>query len=107
MAIALTHPLKKSALLLFHTILGSVGNALLGKCRIHIQVEGQIRLKVAVNPMLEHLELFQIKLATKSLIGKGCIGEAVADHPLPSPQGRPNDLLQVLTSGSKDQQQLG
>ena len=77
-----------------------------GKPQRHVGLQ-QVAAGLALHPLLQLRQDGQIKTAPMALIGKGRIGESVAQHHMALGQCRQDDFLDVVAPGGKHQQGLG
>src|SRR6185312_5358347 len=71
-----------------------------------IEDEGEVGREIAGDEPMEPPELVLRNAAGRALIGQRRIGEAVAQHPLPALERRPDGRGQVVAPGGDNQQGL-
>ena len=72
-----------------------------------VEYEGEIRCESVGCNRIGRLQPLQIEVTSESLIGKRGIGKPVAEDDHATLQCRPDDMRDVLTSGSEHQQGFG
>jgi len=73
----------------------------------HLEPQRQVGLPAFLDPALQLAQHGQVETAPSPLIGKGGVGEAVADHGGAARQRRLDQLLEVVPSCGEHQQRLG
>ncbi len=72
----------------------------------HVEQEREIRLAVAVDPLLQLADARQRHAVAAALVGVGRVGEAVAQHPVAAGERRPDHEVEVLAPRGEHQQRL-
>ncbi|MCY1547638.1 hypothetical protein D9M68_837070 [compost metagenome] len=60
-----------------------------------------------LHPLLERREHSRVEAASRALVGKGGVGEAIAQHDLAARQCRLDHLRDVVAAGREHQQRFG
>ncbi len=75
--------------------------------RRQVEQEGQVGTQGTLDVVFEHRNAFRIDPTATTLVGIGGIRKAVAQHPGPMRQGRPDLPRDVLGASGEEEQHLG